>query len=225
MSKSNGILAPRTDWTTAMTTILIKRYPNEPSLTIANDLGIKLHCVYQKARRLDLKKSAEFLASPQSGRTDGQRGNSSRFQAGHSTWNKGTNFTAGGRSPETRFKQGQDPHNTQAIGSYRITKDGTLQQKISNVRGNSSQRWRAVHELVWIATHGAMPSKHIVVFKKDMSTNKLEDITIDRIECISRSELMKRNTVHNLPKELAELVQLRGALNRKINRRIKHEQY
>lgn len=32
---------------------------------------------------------------------------------------------------------------------------------------------------------------------------------------------MRRNTVHNLPPELAKVVQLRGAINRQINKRAK----
>lgn len=120
---------------------------------------------------------------------------------------------------ETRFKPGQSPHNTHAIGSYRITKDGTLQRKISNASGNNSKRWRGVHELVWSEENGTVPAGHIIVFKHGRRTNKIEEITIDRVECISLAENMRRNSVHNLPKELAELVQLRGALNRQINKR------
>ncbi len=40
------------------------------------------------------------------------------------------------------------------------------------------------------------------------------------LELVSRSELMRRNSHWNtLPPELAQIVQLRGALTRKINRR------
>ena len=46
----------------------------------------------------------------------------------------------------------------------------------------------------------------------------LEEITADRVECISLAENMRRNSYHNYPKPIAELIQLRGALMRKINR-------
>ncbi len=49
----------------------------------------------------------------------------------------------------------------------------------------------------------------------------MEHITLDRLECITRRENMARNTVHNLPKELARLVQLQGAVKRQINKRSK----
>ena len=49
-------------------------------------------------------------------------------------------------------------------------------------------------------------------------------ITPDVVECISRRENMLRNSVHTrLPKPLASLVQLRGALQRQINRRAARE--
>ena len=45
------------------------------------------------------------------------------------------------------------------------------------------------------------------------------DVRLDNLECITRRENMARNTVHNLPKPLAETIQLLGALNRQIRRR------
>jgi hypothetical protein len=123
---------------------------------------------------------------------------------------------------QTQFKPGQSPHNTAPIGSYRLDPDGTLQQKISDAKGSNSKRWRGVHELVWVAANGPMPPKHIAVFKPGMRTNVLEEITIDRVECISLAENMKRNTVHNLPPQLVEVVRLRGVLTRHINQRKKH---
>jgi hypothetical protein len=219
MTKTKGILAPKVAWSAEHVAILRRRYPDERTDAIALDLGRDVRKVWAKAAALGLKKSVAYLASPQACRL--RRGDNIgaeyRFKPGQVVWNKGTNFTAGGRSAETRFKPGQMPHNTNMIGSYRITKDGTLQRKIGNGKGNNSKRWRGVHELVWVEVNGPLPPKHIVVFKQGMRSNKLEEITIDRVECISLAENMRRNTVHNLPKELAVLVQLTGALNRKIN--------
>ena len=48
-------------------------------------------------------------------------------------------------------------------------------------------------------------------------------ITIDRVELITRAELMRRNTRHNLPEEIKELVILKYRITRAINRRFKHE--
>jgi len=225
MTKSRGILAPRRVWTTEEVETIQQRYPNERTADIAASMGITEAMVYRKAGALGLTKSAEYLASPAACRL--RRGDNvgaeTRFKPGQRVWNKGKHFTAGGRSAETRFKPGQGPHNTLPIGTYRLDKDGTLQRKISNDKGNNSKRWRGVHELVWVEKNGPVPAKHIVVFKPGLRTAVLEDITIDAVECISLAENMKRNTRHNLPKELSDLMQLRGAITRQINRRMKNE--
>jgi len=226
MTKSRGILAPRAKWTPEQLQILREQYADTKTADLARVMSKTATTVYQRAARLGLKKSPEYLASPDACRLrrGDQVGAACRFLPGHVSWNTGSHFTAGGRSPETRFQPGQMPHNTNAIGSFRITKDGTLQRKIGNGKGSNSKRWRGVHELVWIETNGPLPPKHIVVFKPGMRTSVLEEITLDRVECISLADNMRRNTRHNLPKELSDLIQLRGALSRAINHRTKNEQ-
>jgi hypothetical protein len=224
MTKSKGILPPRRFWAEDEIATLKSRYPRERTEDLAAVLGRPVKSVYAKANELGLNKSSEFLASPASGRTTGRQGGATRFPKGHQPWNKGSHFVAGGRSAETRFTKGQQPHNTQPIGSYRMDKDGTLQRKISNDKGSNSKRWRGVHELVWIAANGPVPPKHIVVFKPGMRTNVLEEITADKVECISFAENMKRNTRHNLPKEVNQVIQLRAVLTRHINKRSKNHE-
>jgi hypothetical protein len=208
-----------TRWTDTDIAVLSTRYPHELTERIAADLGRKVGMVYQKAYGLGLKKSAEYLASDAAGRTRGERGGTSRFRKGLTPWNKGIRFISGGRSAEAQFKPGHKPHNTKVIGEYRLDGDGVLQRKIGTSTGSNSKRWRGVHELVWIEVHGQLPPKHIVIFRPGMRTALLEEITIEKVECISLAENMRRNTVHNLPKELALVCQLKGALNRQINKR------
>lgn len=213
-------------WTKEQVATLIARYPHETTQELADELGVSLRRAYAKAAQLGLKKTPEYLASPAACRLrrGDMTGASTRFKRGQHVWNKGMKgLQIGG--VETRFKPGIVPHNARPIGSHKLDKDGTLLRKVSDAKGNNSKRWRGVHELVWIEANVPLPAKHIVVFKPGMRTNRLAEITVDRVECISRVENMKRNSVHNLPKELAELVQLRGALLRKINHRTKyHEQ-
>ena len=145
---------------------------------------------------------------------------------GHVPANKGVRRPgyAPGKMAESQFKAGQLPHNTAGIGAYRITKDGTLHRKIGNAKGSNSKRWRGVHELVWIEANGPVPAGHICVFKPGMKTDQLDEITADKVECISFAENMRRNTYHNrYPKEIGQLIQLRGAIQRKINRRMRED--
>lgn len=226
MTKSRGILGPRAVWTDEQLATLRRLYPNYKTEDVAFMVGHPLQVTYRKASSLGLKKSDEFLAGGAAGRLDGVRGGSTRFRKGITPWNKGVKGVAGVQEAcrATHFQPGQQPHNTLPIGSLKLDKDDVLLRKVSNASGNNSARWRSVHELVWVEANGPMPPKHMVVFKPGMRTNVLEEITVDRVECISLAENMRRNTRHNLPPELNQVVQLRAVLTRHINKRMKHGQ-
>jgi len=72
-----------------------------------------------------------------------------------------------------------------------------------------------VHVLIWQEAHGPVPKGHIIVFRD----GNLENLSLDNLECISRAENMRRNTVCNYPHELREVIRLRGLINRQINKR------
>lgn len=222
MTKSRNIYAPRRRWTDAELEILRRNYPHEQTRLIAQQLGRTESTTYQKALKLGLHKSAEYLASPAACRLDGKIGSAHRFHKGQASWNKGTHWTAGGRSAETRFKPGQLSGRARQLlkplGTMRVNADGYLDQKITN-EGSGGRRWKAVHRLVWEREHGPVPAGHVVVFKPGRRTTKFEEITLDAVELVTREELMQRNTVHRYPKPIAQLIQLKGAVQRQINKR------
>lgn len=214
-------------WNALEVEYLVAAYPDTPTEALAATLRRPVRAVYGKARALGLKKSAAYLASPHACRL--RRGDNVgakyRFQPGQKPWNAGLDWQAGGRSVETRFKPGRKPEeasNYRPIGSLRLSRDGYLERKVSDDQSvYPARRWVAVHRLVWEAAHGPVPAGHLVVFRPGQHTTTEAEITLDRVECITRRENMARNTVHNLPKPLAQLVQLQGALNRQINKRSK----
>ena len=219
---------PKHQWSTAEVALLRERYPSTPTVDIAALLGLGVGSVYQKAAVLGIRKSASFLASSNAGRI--QRGQqhpamqASHFKAGHTPWNKGLEWHSGGRSATTQFAPGNRPRNWQPLGSLRITADGYLERKISNLPGPNHVRWHGVHRLVWAAAHGPIPPRHIVVFKPGHKTTKPEHITADKLECITRAENARRNHPINHNPELAKLVQLKGAITRQVNRIRKESQ-
>lgn len=227
MTKSRNILPPRRRWTDAELEKLRREYPHRQTRFIAQELGRTETTTYQKALKIGLRKSAEYLASPAACRLTGTIGHAHRFHKGQTSWNKGTNWTAGGRSAETRYKpgniSGRAAELVLPVGTMRITKDGYLEQKFSTVPGNPNKRWRSYHRLVWERENGPTPPGHVVVFKAGCFSIDPEQITVDRLELIHRVELMRRNTVHRYPKEIANLIQLRGALNRQIRKRERDE--
>ena len=214
-------------WTEQELSLLRQLYPDQAASKVAQTLRRSLSSVYAQAAILGLKKSDAFLQSDLSGRI--QRGKqdprmvSTQFKKGLTPWNKGSHFVAGGRSHETRFKKGYmsgaAQHNYVPIGSLRVTKDGYLERKVTDDPNLvPARRWVAVHRLVWEAAHGAIPDGHVVVYKPGMKTAVLEQVTLDRLECISRAELIWRNHPARKCPELARLVQLKGAITRQVNR-------
>lgn len=236
MTRSRNILPPRAYWSKSEVRILRKRYPHELGADVAAALGRPLRGVYQKAKELGLRKSAQFLASDLSKRI--KRGKqhpamiATRFQKGHVPANKGLRRPGWyrGRMRETQFKRGQMSGAARAkyvpIGTERICADGYVERKITDDRRiYPARRWVAVHRLVWETERGNIPRGHIVVFRPGMQTTVASQITTDKLECITRVENMRRNSYHNrYPKEIGRAIQLRGALIRKINARIKRNE-
>lgn len=208
----------RAIWTDDQVTTLQRVYANYSTEDVAHIIGHSVASTYRKANLLGLEKSAAFLASSLSGRMlpGDTTGAATRFKPGNKSWNAGRKIGTFGRTAMTQFKPGQLPPNFKAVGSERRM-DGYLQRKISET-GYPPRDWVAVHILLWQEHHGLVPDKHCVIFKDGNRDN----IVIENLECLSRGELMKRNSLHNMPKELVELVQLRGVLTRQINKRSKN---
>jgi hypothetical protein len=235
----------RRPWTAPELAVLASMYPHCATADVAAWLQRSRASVYATAYARGLHKTAEFLASEAAGRV--QRGQqhprmaATQFRPGQAPWNKGQPFNPGGRSVATRFKPGNRPHTWVPIGSHRVTKDGTLQRKVTD-HHHSPRDWEAVARIVWRQANGSVPPGHVVVFKPGRKTialehitldalehitldalehitlDALEHITLDALECISRAQLVWRNHPANKSPELAKLVQLKGAITRQVNR-------
>ena len=114
---------------------------------------------------------------------------------------------------------GAAQHNYVPIGSLRINADGHLERKVTdNPALYPARRWEPVYRHVWEAANGPIPEGHLVIFRPGMKTTKEEEITVDRLECITRAENARRNHPRTRSPELARLVQLKGAITRQVNR-------
>lgn len=215
-------------WTPNELSTLRDLYPRHTAATVALVLGMTAGRVYRKASALRLTKSPEFLTSVQSGRIQQGRTDprmiATQFQTGAEPWNKGLKGSTGlhENCRRTQFKTGRhasESRNYAPIGSLRISKDGYLEQKVTDDPALApARRWTAVHRLVWERAHGSIPRGHIVVFRPGQKTSVFDEVTEDRLECITRAENARRNHPRNKSPELARLVQLKGAITRQVNR-------
>lgn len=220
-------------WTQTQIDMLLALYPTHSGPQIAQQIGRDVPSIYAKAAKLGLRKSREVIAQMARERTSdpSHPARATMFKPGQKTWNKGIKGSTGlhANCRATQFQPGQlngrAVHLVAPLGTLRINPDGALERKMTEIHGAPHLRWHPVSRLVWEAAHGKVPPGHIVVFKPGTKTNVLEEITLDKLELISRAERMRRNSLHtNYPPELARVVHLRGALTRQINRKSQEHQ-
>lgn len=212
----------RQPWSLQDIALLRKLYPVVSTISLAKILGRAENKIYAKAREQGLRKSADYLASPDAChlRRGDQVGIRTRFRAGKTPWNKGMKgLQIGGFS--TRFQSGNLSGNANTrykpIGSERINKNGYLQIKITDDPAVPLQRrWAFVHNLIWQSAHGRLVPPG---FRMCYANGDRTDLRPENLVLTTPQEVMRRNTVHNLPEPLPQIIQLRGALLRKINHR------
>lgn len=220
----------RRSWTAAEDALLRKLYADRPTADVAARIGRSVASTYQRAQTLGIHKSAAYFASEHSTRlrSGNVRGAGSRFVKGQPAFNKGLRRPAGwgpGRMKESQFKpgvrQGVAAQNWRPVGTIATDPEGYQRIKIRDAQPGEAygfgnvRVWPLLQRHVWAQAHGPIPPGHNVCFRDGDRAN----CALDNLELVSRREMMRRNSVHRLPKELASAVQLLGALQRQINRR------
>jgi len=204
------------------------RYPHEPTAAVARALRRTTEAIYGRAEKLGVKKSAAYLLSPAACRL--RRGDNVgarfRFRKGHVPVNKGLRRPGygPGRMKETQFKpgtrSGKSAEHWMPVGATRLC-DGYLYRKVSDVLAVPwTVNWKQEHVLLWTAAHGPVRPGHALRFKDGDRTH----VQLENLELVSRRELMKRNSIHNLPPALDKTIQLLGALHRQIRRKQDREE-
>lgn len=216
MTKSRGILAARRQWTNEEDRIIAEHYPMTSSTELSELLGCPLHVLYKRAEKLGVKKASGFMSSYVSGRF--QRGErrapETQFKPGNKPWSAGVKIGTRGRTGETQFKKGTVPHNYLPVGTEKLNTEGFLIVKVSDT-GIQRERWKFKHRLIWEAANGPVAPDHAVIFK---DRNRL-NCQLDNLELVSRTEMAARFGINSMPKELADLIKLKGAITRQINKR------
>lgn len=221
MTKSRGILPPRRQWTNEEDRIIAEHYPYTSSTELCDLLGCNVHILYKRVERLGVKKAPGFMSSFVSGRFQRgeQRAPENRFKPGQKPWSAGKKIGTRGRTKETQFKPGNRPHNYKPVGTEVFNTEGYLIRKVSD-EGLQRDKWKFVHLLLWVEHHGPVPDGHLITFKDGQRKN----CAIENLECISIKEHACRHGINQYPEELRKLMQLRGQINRQINKRNQHNE-
>ena len=203
----------RFDWTPERLAVFEEMYPNHSAKEIAEVLGTSDYVIYARSRHSTVRKSPEYLKAlnKRMGENLQKGGFGTRFVKGQPSWNAGKKIGSFGRSKETQFKKGQNPHNALRVGDE-VCPDGYWKVKIAE-----PNKWEFKHRLLWKKAHGEIPKGQCVVFKDGNPLN----CVIENLECITRKELYMRNSIHALPPEIKEIKYALGGLQRAINKKEK----
>jgi len=115
------------------------------------------------------------------------------------------------KTKATRFVKGRKPHNTKQAGDIVAIKDsynGTYYKYIK-IKDN---HWVLYHRYLWEKVNGSIPKDYILVFK-DKNT---DNVVIENLELITRSESMLRNSAHNYPHEIIPSMLMLKKLENKL---------
>jgi len=145
-------------------------------------------------------------------------GNSTRFQKGHKTHNKGIKGINYPGMVATQFKPGHLSANYKPVGTIRNVA-GRLEIKMAE----GPRQWRQLSRIVWQTCNGPIPENCVVSFI-DGNTSKID---ITNLQILTLAENASRNNISNkYGPEIRKVIQLKGAITRQINKRNKqHERH
>ena len=208
----------RKPWTPEEDALFREHYPNSTMKQMVELLGRSECAIYNRSESLNVRKSQEYLDSPNACRL--RRGDNIgaefRFKKGQVPPNKGVKGISYEGSKPTQFKKGSRPPNYRPVGTIRVV-DGYQEIKVEE----GMRQWKQLHRVIWERLNGPIPKGYNLVF---LDGNK-ENISIAKLSPMSKADNMRRNSFLNYPKEIADVIRLTGAINRQIKKRTNHEQH
>lgn len=213
-----GIDMQKRKWTQQEEETLIRLYedPKVFPKDIAKMLGRALQQVYIKASAMGLKAPLERIRLAGKLGTNHPNAVAHRFKKGSVPPNKGKKMSPEvyEKVKETMFKKGNSPVNHREVGSERINVDGYIEIKVAE-----PNRWRLKHRIIWEQVNGEIPKGYNVQFKN----HNTQDCRIENLYIISKAEQMRteNSLVARYPKEVQEVIRLKGVVNRVIHKREK----
>lgn len=206
---------------------IIKMYPDTPTSEIAKIFKKSVAHIYKTAQRYGIKKSLEFMNSASSGRIlKGQRRSEcTEWKKGHIPATKGKKQSDFIKTKEgyervyvNRWKKGHKPHTTKYDGCItlrrvRLKNDNIIPYYFIRV---SENKWEFYHRYLWTQINGTIPPGFNIVFKDGNTQN----CNISNLECITNAELALRNSIHNFPENVKDLIYLKSSLKKVIKNHV-----
>jgi hypothetical protein len=203
-------------WTADEETILAQMYPDHGAPELASMLGRSVRAIYSHARILGLRSPDGPSRAGRIGATH-PKSIATRFQKGHVPSNKGERMRADVyvKVERTMFKKGNIPANHHPVGTEMERADGYIWVKVAEPK-----TWTQKHRLVWEQHNGPIPRGYNVQFRN----RNRRDFRIENLYLISRADQMRdeNSLMASYPKPLADLIRLKGAINRQIHKREKN---
>jgi hypothetical protein len=200
----------RTFWTEKEIKFLTDNYSNMKTADLAVIMNRPLGGVNGKAYDLGLKKSKDYMVKLLA--IESQKllnsGKKHQFKKGQLPHNKGQKMSKEmyEKCKKTFFTKGHKPANTKLKGDERIH-EGYTYVKIED------RDWRLKHRLIYENAFGPIPADSIVIFKDNNFTN----FDINNLEVITKAENMLRNTIHQYPEPIKQIIKLNNKLKKQIN--------
>ena len=184
-------------WTPAKIATLRELCPNTDTHEIAAALGVTHRACMVKACELGVKKRRE----------------AKRTWTHHaqlpSTWGFG-------KDPG-KYTRGKPSPNRQPLGSEFVSKKGEVYVKVA-MTGRKNADWRRKAHVEWEKHNRRELQPHEVIGFADGNTTNLE---ADNLLLRTKEEVILSNSIHNLPREIADLHRAKGQIIRAIRRRAK----
>jgi len=201
----------RTFWTEQEIKFLIDNYSDMATANIATILNRPLGGVNGKAYTLRLKKSKAYMdkiLAIEANRLK-ELGKTYHFKKGQLPYNYGQKMSKElyDKCKPTMFKKGNKPVNIKKKFAERIDHEGYTYIKLSDAN------WVLKHRYIWEQTHGSIPQNSIVIFKD----KNIYNFDINNLEVITKSQNMLRNTIHQYPEPIQEIIKLNNKLKKQIN--------
>ncbi len=199
----------RTTFTEKEDQYIKDNYLTMPIKTIASELGRSGTGINGRMKAMGLEVPADIIE---------ERKQMGRIKPGQTPPNKGKKQTeymsaeAIERTKATRFKKGNEPHNTLKDGEITVRKDKRgIEYKFIRIK---KAEWIPLHRYLWEEANGPIPEGGNIIFK-DGNTQNLQ---LSNLELLTDGQLMKKNTIHRYPDELKDLMRLTSKLNRTIKK-------